>query len=79
MIFWNQSFFAPWPLSSSAASAGESVSELKAEMTVENAMVSANCLKNMPVRPLTNASGTKTAESVSAMAMIGSDTSLIAL
>jgi hypothetical protein len=42
-------------------------------------MVSANCLKNWPVRPLTKASGTKTAESVNAMAMIGSETSLIAL
>ena len=76
---WNTSFFSPWLFSSNAASAGESVRELKAEMTVEKAMVSANCLKNMPVNPLTNASGTKTADSVSAIAMMGSETSLIAL
>jgi hypothetical protein len=36
--------FAPCGFSSSAARAGDSVSELKAEMTVEIAMVSANCL-----------------------------------
>ena len=35
---------ASWLLSSSAASAGDSVSELIAEITVEIAMVSANCL-----------------------------------
>jgi len=34
---------APWGLSSTAASAGERVSELNAEITVEMAMVSANC------------------------------------
>ena len=34
-----------------AASAGESVSELKAEITVEIAMVSANCWYIRPVRP----------------------------
>ena len=39
----SQSFGASWPLSSSADSAGDKVSELKAEMTVEKAMVSANC------------------------------------
>ena len=38
------SFGAACDLSSSAASAGERVSELIAEMTVEIAMVSANCL-----------------------------------
>ena len=36
--------FAPCGLSSTAASAGDSVSELNAEITVEMAMVSANWL-----------------------------------
>ncbi len=40
----SQSFGASWPRSSSADKAGDSVSELKAEMMVEMAMVSANCL-----------------------------------
>ncbi len=38
----SRSFGSPWPLSSVAASAGESVSELNAEITVEIAIVSAN-------------------------------------
>ena len=38
------SFGASWPFSSKAASAGDNVSELKAEITVEIATVSANCL-----------------------------------
>jgi hypothetical protein len=36
-------FLGPMPLSKNADSAGDSVSELKAEMIVENAIVSANC------------------------------------
>ena len=47
--------------SSSAASAGLSVSELKAEIIVETAMVRANWRKNWPVMPLMNAHGTNTA------------------
>lgn len=39
-----RSFFAPCGFNSRAASAGESVSELMAEITVEMAMVTANCL-----------------------------------
>ena len=39
----SQSFFAPCGLSRIAASAGDRVSELIAEITVEIAMVSANC------------------------------------
>ena len=38
------SFGASCDLSRSAASAGDSVSELMAEITVEMAMVNANCL-----------------------------------
>jgi hypothetical protein len=49
-----------------APSAGESVSELSAEIAVETAMVSANWRKNCPVIPLMNAVGTKTAPSTSA-------------
>ncbi len=40
----SQSFGSSWPFSSNAASAGESVSELNAEITVEMAMFIANCL-----------------------------------
>jgi len=40
----NQSFRAWWSLSNTAHNAGERVSELNAEMTVEMAMVMANCL-----------------------------------
>ncbi|MNG10689.1 hypothetical protein D3C84_941750 [compost metagenome] len=39
-----RSFGASWLLSSTAANAGDRVSELKAEITVEMAMVKANCL-----------------------------------
>ena len=46
-----------------AASAGLSVSELNAEMTVETAIVTANWRKNCPVMPLMNAHGTNTAHS----------------
>ena len=38
------SFGASWDFSSNAASAGDSVNELNAEITVEIATVSANCL-----------------------------------
>src|SRR5437879_13312954 len=50
IIRWNKSFFAPRGLRSRAASAGDSVSELSAEIAVETAMVSANWRKNVPVR-----------------------------
>ena len=40
----NTSLGALWPLSNCAASAGDKVSELTAEITVEIAMVTANCL-----------------------------------
>ena len=61
-------------LSRIAASAGLSVSELNAEITVETAMVSANCRKNCPVTPLMNAHGMNTALSTSPTAMTGPDT-----
>src|SRR3546814_8800083 len=56
---------AKYGFRSSAASAGDNVSELKAEITVEMAIVMANCLKNWPLRPVMNAMGTNTATSVS--------------
>jgi hypothetical protein len=59
--------------------AGLSVKELKAEMTVETAMVNANWRKNCPVMPVINAHGTNTADSTRPMAMTGPDTCSIAL
>src|SRR6266481_4544053 len=61
-----------------AASAGLSVNELIAENTVDTEIVTANCLKNCPVMPPTNAQGTNTAQSTSATAIIGPVTSSIA-
>src|SRR5207253_8892256 len=61
-----------------AASAGLSVSELKAQISVDTAMVSANWRKNCPVIPEMNAHGTNTADSTSATAITGPDTSRIA-
>ena len=66
-------------LSSTAASAGLSVNELKAENTVETAMVTANCRKKRPVMPLIKAQGTNTAHSTRATATTGPATSSIAL
>jgi hypothetical protein len=42
IIFWKRSLGASWRLRSTAARAGDRVSELKAEITVEMAMVRAN-------------------------------------
>jgi len=43
-ILEKRSFGASWLRSNTAARAGDKVSELKAEITVEIAMVKANCL-----------------------------------
>jgi hypothetical protein len=64
---------------SSAVSAGLSVSELKAEMTVETAMVNANWRKNNPVMPLMKAHGMKTADSTRPTAITGPETWAMAL
>ena len=69
----------PCGLSRMAASAGLSVSELKAEITVETAIVTANWRKNWPVMPLMKAQGTNTAHSTRATAITGPVTSSIAL
>ena len=66
-------------LEQQAARAGLSVSELKAEITVETAMVRANWRKNWPVMPLMKAHGTNTADSTRATAITGPDTCSIAL
>jgi hypothetical protein len=47
-------------------------------MTVEMAMVMANCLKNCPVRLFMKASGTNTATRVAAIATMGPLTSRMA-
>src|SRR5580698_5723951 len=57
-----------------AVSAGLSVSELKAEMMVETAIVTANCRKNWPVIPEMKAHGTKTALSTRPTAITGPET-----
>src|SRR5438874_9464709 len=67
IIRWNESFSAPRGLRSSAARAGESVSEFSAEIAVETAMVSANWRKNVTVMHAINAVGIKTGQSTRAM------------
>jgi hypothetical protein len=60
-----------------ALSAGLRVSETKQEITVEAAMVVANCVKKRPEIPEMKADGRNTAHSVSAMAMSAVETSSI--
>ena len=64
--------------SSSAVSAGLSVSELKAEIIVDTAIVNANCRKNCPVMPLMNAQGINTALSTNPTAITGPETCCMA-
>ena len=56
-----------WLLRIKDESAGESVSELKQEMTVATAIAIANCRKNWPEMPPRKAVGTNTAASTSAI------------
>ena len=79
IIRWNGSFCAPRGLRSNAARAGESVSELSAEIAVETAIVSANWRKNVPVMPVMNAVGINTEQRTSAIATKAPPTSVIAL
>src|SRR5260370_19129695 len=60
IIRWNESFSAPRGLRRRAASAGDSVSEFRAEIAVETAIVSANWRKNVPAIPLLKGVGIKT-------------------
>ena len=62
-----------------AASAGESVSALKAEISTEMAIVTANCWLSSPLMPPMSAMGTKTEARMSAMPITGPETSSIAL
>jgi hypothetical protein len=65
-------------LSRMPASAGVSVNALKAEIAIENAIVSANCWYKRPVVPGKNATGTNTAPRTRAVAMTAPVTSPIA-
>jgi hypothetical protein len=60
-----------------ADSAGERVSEQKAEIAVATVMVTANCRKNWPVMPPRKAVGTKTAQSTSAIETSAPPTSVM--
>ena len=62
-----------------AASAGDRVSALKAEISIAMAMVKANCLFRLPWMPPMNATGMNTAARISAMLTTGPETSSIAL
>ena len=64
--------------SSIAASAGDSVSALKAEIITEMAMVIANCLFRRPWMPPMNPTGMNTDARISAMLTTGPDTSCMA-
>src|SRR5437667_11590892 len=79
IIRWNKSLVAPRGLRSRAARAGDSVSELSAEIAVETAMVSANWRKNVPVIPAINAVGINTEQRTRAIATKAPPTSVIAL
>ncbi len=58
----------------SAHNAGLRVNELKVEIIVLTATVSANCRKNAPTIPEMNAHGMNTAANTTPTAMIGPDT-----
>src|SRR5467141_1395247 len=68
-----------WSLKSTAQRAGLKVSETKHEMTVDAAIVTANCRKKSPEIPERNADGTKTAHNVSAIEISAPPTSSIVL
>src|SRR5260370_5141911 len=68
-----------WSLNSTAHRAGLRVSETKHEMTVDAAIVTANCRKKSPDIPERKADGTKTAHNVSAIEINAPPTSSIVL
>src|SRR5579884_3584528 len=70
--------FSSSPRRKSAASAGESVSALKAEIAMEKAIVIANCLYRMPVVPGKNDTGMNTEISTSDVAITALVTSPMA-
>ena len=69
----NRSCFPSRGRSKSAAKAGLKLNELIVEITVEIAIVNANCRKNWPTMPEMNAHGMNTADSTRPTAMIGPD------
>src|SRR5437660_730783 len=79
IIRWNKSFFAPPGLRSRAARAGDSVSELSAEIAVETAMVSANYQKKLTEIPEMDATQLPTDSSTSVIATMAPPTSVITL
>src|SRR5215467_2984805 len=68
-----------WSLKSTAQRVGLSVRETKHEMTVDAAIVTANCRKKSPDIPERKAEGTKTAHNVSAIEINAPPTSSIVL
>ena len=69
----------PWcARRNTAQSAGESVSALSAEMTIDTDTATANCRNRSPEMPGMNATGTNTDSSTSVMAMIGAVISFMA-
>src|SRR5437016_806282 len=68
-----------WPLKSTAQRAGLRVRETKHEMTVDAAIVTANCRKKSPDIPERKADGTKTAHNVSAIEISAPPTSSMVL
>ena len=62
-----------------AHSAGENVSALAADSSIDTATVTANCRNSSPEMPGMKATGTKTDSNTSVMAMIGAVISAIAL
>ena len=72
-------FFSPWwALMMMAASAGDSVSAMIPETTIEIATVMANCLYSVPVTPPRNATGRNTASSTSTIEISAPAISVIA-
>ena len=61
-----------------AQSAGDSVSALTAEITIDTETATANCRNSSPEMPGMNATGTNTESSTSVMAMIGAVISVMA-
>src|SRR5260370_41481294 len=75
----DETFSGSCSLNNTAQRAGLSVSETKHEMTVDAAIVTANCRKNSPEIPERKADGTKTAHNVSAIEISAPPTSSIVL
>src|SRR6267154_2642294 len=75
----DETLWGSWSLNSTAHRAGLRVSETKHEMTVDAAIVTANCRKKSPDIPERKADGTKTAHNVSAIEISAPPTSSIVL